>query len=111
MSRSYTPIQRLYDFKDSVTRVMITDYSIIASSVDGHLRVYDIRKSLMNEISIGHPVTSFDLGINPEYCVLSCMDSITRIVDINHGIFLAEFSGKHESSKYHSSVKFSEDNK
>ena len=43
MSSQHKPIQVLDDFKDSVTKVVFTDDQIIASSVDGYLRTYDLR--------------------------------------------------------------------
>jgi len=43
MSSQHKPIQVLDDFRDSVTKVVFTDDQIIASSVDGFLRTYDMR--------------------------------------------------------------------
>ena len=111
MSRSFTPIQRLYDFKDSVTKVMFTSYQIIASSVDGFVRVYDLRKEKLVEMNVGHPIINFDLGIDTNFCALSCLDNTARIIDLKDGIVLNEYFGGHESSKYHSGIKFSSDNK
>lgn len=42
-SQQGKPIQVLQDAKDSVTCVVIGDREIIASSVDGHVRNYDLR--------------------------------------------------------------------
>lgn len=47
LSRNNKPIQTLSDFRDSVTKVLMTNHSIIASSVDGYLRVFDIRMMKM----------------------------------------------------------------
>ena len=33
----------LDDFKDSITKVVFTDFQILAGSVDGYLRTYDMR--------------------------------------------------------------------
>lgn len=43
MSKNHKPVQVLDDFKDSVTKIISTDNSIIVGSVDGILRIYDIR--------------------------------------------------------------------
>ena len=42
------PIQSLTDFKDSVTSLARTGSSILAASVDGCLRTYDLRKGLLH---------------------------------------------------------------
>lgn len=42
-SQQGKPIQVLQDAKDSVTCVVIGDREIVASSVDGHVRTYDLR--------------------------------------------------------------------
>lgn len=43
LSSQHKPIQVLDDFKDSVTKVLFTEDQLIAGSVDGYLRTYDIR--------------------------------------------------------------------
>jgi len=49
-SRAGQAIQTLSDFRDSVTSVSIADgHKIIAGSVDGALRVYDLRMGLLHE--------------------------------------------------------------
>ena len=93
MSRNQRPIQRLTDFKDSVTKVVMTDSSIVASSIDGNVRVYDLRKGKLFEIDVGHPINSFDLANKSSFCVASCMDSTTRIVDLEDGTLVTEFTG------------------
>ena len=89
----------------------MTDYSIVASSVDGCVRVYDLRQGKLFEIDIGQPVNSFDLAFKSTFCVVSCMDSFTKIIDLADGAIVAEFQGGHSSSKYHSGVRFSSDSK
>ncbi len=93
-----------------MTKVTMTESSIVASSIDGSMRVYDMRKGKLFEIDVGHPINSFDLADKSTFCVASCMDSTTRIVDLEDGAMVAEFSG-HKSLKYHSGVKFSHDSK
>ena len=61
---------------------MMTDFSIVASSIDGNVRVYDLRKGKLSEIDVGQPINSFDIASKSLFCVLSCMDSTTRIVDL-----------------------------
>jgi hypothetical protein len=42
-SNSSAPIEMLKNFKDSVSKVIVMDNEIIASSVDGNIRTFDIR--------------------------------------------------------------------
>ena len=42
-SQQGKPIQVLSEAKDSVTCIVIQDREIVASSVDGHVRTYDLR--------------------------------------------------------------------
>jgi mitogen-activated protein kinase organizer 1 len=51
-SRNHKPMQVLDDFKDSVTKIIVTDDSIIAGSVDGVLRTYDLRMGKLVRDSI-----------------------------------------------------------
>ena len=41
---------------------------------------------------------------------MSCLDSTIRVVDLQDGKLVTELSGSHKSSKYHSQLKFTEDN-
>lgn len=42
-SRSTKEMQALTEFNDSVSSLVVTDHEVIAGSVDGKLRTYDIR--------------------------------------------------------------------
>ena len=104
-SRSSTrPIQRLTEFRDSVTQVKIKGTQIVASSLDGYVRVYDVRMGRLSEIKVGQPINSFD--VKDTFVGCSCIDSTSRIVDMSDGQIVAEYSGSHTSTKYHSSIKF-----
>ncbi|KAJ8610846.1 hypothetical protein CTAYLR_006465 [Chrysophaeum taylorii] len=66
-SQSRAAIQTLSDFKDSVTSLVVardraTDWAIVAASVDGCVRTYDLRRGLMNSDNLGAPVTSVALS-------------------------------------------------
>ncbi len=95
------------DFKDSVTKVILTKQCVVASSIDEMIRVYDVRRGKLFEIKIGSPINNFDLVDGSTYCAISCLDSVSRVVDLSDGAVVAEFQGSHTSSKYHSCIKFS----
>ncbi|CDW87464.1 mitogen-activated protein kinase organizer [Stylonychia lemnae] len=110
MSRDYRPIQVLDDFRDSITKIMITDDSIIASSVDGILRTYDIRMGKLVRDNIEAPINSFDIGEDKKFVAVSCLNSTTKLYDLSTGETIADYKGHHKSDNYHGSVKFSKDN-
>jgi mitogen-activated protein kinase organizer 1 len=110
------PVQVLSDFKDSVTKVAITaECKIIASSVDGFLRIFDMRMGKL--LSIGLPkdtkgINSFDISkLDPNYILTSCLDSTVRLLDASDAQIVSSYSGGHKQENYHGSVRFSKDNK
>lgn len=95
LSKSHRAIQTLSDFRDSVTCLRVTETQIIASSVDGLLRVYDMRRGKRLDVTIGVAINSFDLGIDPNFVACSCLDSVVRMIDISDGSMVAEYKGGH----------------
>lgn len=47
-SQSTKPIQTLEESTDSVTSVAVSGHEIVTGSVDGRLRVYDLRKGVVS---------------------------------------------------------------
>lgn len=98
-SHDQAPIQTLKESTDSVTGVQVVENRILASSVDGHVRVYDIRNGTCTQDNVGHPVTNAVFS-NDGNCVLaSSLDSTIRLFDIENGEMLAEYTG-HDNSNY-----------
>jgi len=111
------PIQRLSDFKDSVTSLAVTDCVILAGSIDGCLRSYDLRQGLLNVDSFGtgESITCVR-NTNDSRCALSmCMsavhasDALTtprtargsgalRLTDAASGKLLRSYSGHAHAS-------------
>lgn len=68
------PIQTLADFKDSVTSLARTECSILAGSVDGCLRTYDLRKGLLHTDSFpGECITCVRTTHDKKCAVSMCM--------------------------------------
>jgi len=67
-------IQTLSDFNDSVSSLVVTDHEIIAGSIDGKLRTYDIRMGKMVTDYIAQPVTHVALSHDQQCVLLSCLD-------------------------------------
>jgi mitogen-activated protein kinase organizer 1 len=68
-SNGAMPIQELLDARDSVSSLHISDFEIIAGSVDGCVRTYDIRAGKLKTDTLGQPVTSVSLS-NDSNCIL-----------------------------------------
>ncbi|GAX77764.1 hypothetical protein CEUSTIGMA_g5207.t1 [Chlamydomonas eustigma] len=92
-SRSIDPIQVMKVFQDSVTSVAVHTHDIVAGSVDGTVRRFDIRMGRMYTDTLHHPVTSVALSHDGQ-CVLSaCLDSTLRLLDKGSGELLATYQG------------------
>lgn len=77
-SNAYAPIQTLNEAKDSVTSVEIRGGEIVAGSVDGRVRVYDLRAGRMRTDFIGEPVTSARLSNDSNCLLVSSLDDTVR---------------------------------
>jgi mitogen-activated protein kinase organizer 1 len=52
-SNSRDPVQILQDASDSVSSVQFSTYELLAASVDGCVRVYDIRMGRLDQDNLG----------------------------------------------------------
>ena len=71
------PPQTLSDFRDSVTRVVTTGDCIMATSVDGCFRTYDLRKGLVDVDDCHEPLSSLCIsydGASVYIYVCVCMN-------------------------------------
>ncbi|KAL6558919.1 hypothetical protein OROMI_019269 [Orobanche minor] len=90
-SHSTEPIQIIDTFSDSVMSICLTKTEIIAGSVDGTVRTFDIRIEISD--NLGQPVNCISLS-NDGNCVLaSCLDSTLRLLDRSSGEMLQEYKG------------------
>eukprot|EP01038_Epipyxis_sp_PR26KG_P013112 gene13112-17576_t len=87
---SFNPVQVLSDFKDSVTSVSITSDSILASSVDGKVRIYDLRKGQLSIDDMIDPITHISINNNMESYLSNCMGSVTSANNTNGAIYLMD---------------------
>ncbi|KAK9828990.1 hypothetical protein WJX72_003265 [[Myrmecia] bisecta] len=100
-SRSFDPIQTMKPFGDSVTSVLCTPRAeILAGSVDGTVRRFDVRAGCVYTDDLHHPVTSVALSNDGNCLLAACLDSHMRLLDKGSGELLAQYEGhKHESLK------------
>ena len=77
---SRDPIQVLDHFKDSVTALAVSDAAIVAGSVDGCVRTYDMRAGLMTCDNVGGPVTCVRLSSDKNTYLATCLEGSVRLV-------------------------------
>ncbi|XP_057971824.1 uncharacterized protein LOC131160307 [Malania oleifera] len=98
-SHSTEPIQIINTFSDSVMSVCLTKSEIIAGSVDGTVRTFDIRIGRETSDILGEPVNCISMS-NDGNCILaSCLDSTLRLLDRSTGELLQEYKG-HSCKNY-----------
>jgi mitogen-activated protein kinase organizer 1 len=98
-SRSHKPIQELTEAKDSVSAVQICGHEIITGSVDGNVRIYDIRKGALATMLMGHSVTSVQRSKDAATLLVSSLDSCIRLMDKEYGTLLQTYKG-HANAVY-----------
>lgn len=121
------PIQILEDAKDSIGSICIRGAVIAVGSVDGHVRIYDIRKggmtsdklngkkinkhflihSLFSSIHVD-AVTSVKLGMDSQCYLASTAASTVKLIDGPSGKTLNTFTG-HNQEKYRLESTFTAD--
>jgi len=106
-AHSFQPVQHMAPFHDSVTSVAIPRGrpEIIGSSVDGTLRVFDVRRGLVTVDELGVPLVAVDAEgasstVGGSGVLVAGLDSTVRLVDRPTGSLLQSFQGH-----VHTSVK------
>jgi mitogen-activated protein kinase organizer 1 len=97
--KTQTPIQSCDEAKDSVTCVQMDGpHSFYTTSVDGYIRLYDIRQGRVTSCNVGAPIVS--MAIADDCVVVSCLDGTLRLVDKELGELLNTYYGAHKASQY-----------
>ena len=91
-SNAYKPIMTFDDAKDSVTDIAIHDADIVASSVDGRVRSYDIRMGMCQVDVIGFPCTSLAVSKKGTEVLVGALDATIRLMDRETGELLKAYS-------------------
>lgn len=90
-ANSNEPIQVLNQAKDSVTDVRITPYGVLAGSVDGCVREYDIRVGLIRVDRLGSPVTCASVSHDYNTTLVSTLDGYVSLLDKSNGSVLSTY--------------------
>lgn len=107
-ARSSSPVQVLSDFRDSVSKLKVTDSEIVVSSLDGCIRVYDIRNGIMKTDDFFSPVTGFDLSHHGQTIISNHSDGVLRLSDRNVPEVLTKYTG-HSVTNHLVSCVFNQD--
>ncbi|GAA5885606.1 hypothetical protein JCM16303_001479 [Sporobolomyces ruberrimus] len=118
-SSNRIPIQVLEDAKDSITSIVIRDHLIIAGSVDGYLRTWDLRMGQLSKDFFDQPITSLTLSKTSSSLILLSLLSLPpthpshppqvathHLFDFNLGQSLNHYRG-HKNSNYQIQSSFS----
>lgn len=97
-SRSYEPIQILDDAKDSITCISVSGVEIVTGSVDGRVRIYDLRQGKLHEDFVGESITDVTFSNDNQSVLVSSTDSTVRLLDKSSGQLLNDYTG-HTHSK------------
>lgn len=107
-SRSRDPIQELA-CRDSVSSLSIIDHLILVGSLDGKIRLYDLRSCTVSTDDLPSPVSCVHFTYDNQCILASCMNSSLILLDKETGEVLQVFRG-HVNSKYRiDSVLFKND--
>ncbi|KAL8755710.1 MAG: hypothetical protein Q9199_003453 [Rusavskia elegans] len=98
-SQSTKPIQVFEDSKDSVSSLHVLGHEIVTGSVDGKLRLYDLRMGMVFVDTIGHPITSVQQTNDGNAVLVSTLDSVIRLMDKSNGQMLQSYKG-HTNTNY-----------
>ena len=98
------PIQVLDDFRDSVSAVACSSHRVLAGSVDGCLRTYDLRAGLMHRDDLGAPLTHVSVSSDGRCALSVCLGGAVRLTDLASGRELATFRG-HRQEAYRTEAR------
>jgi mitogen-activated protein kinase organizer 1 len=91
-SNSFKPIQVLTEARDAVTAVCVRGPEIVAGSVDGRVRSYDVRMGRCVTDVIGPSVTSLCLTKDGKAVLVGSLDSTIRLMDRESGTCLKTYA-------------------
>jgi mitogen-activated protein kinase organizer 1 len=95
-SSTQKPIQVLSEARDSISCVLVNKnggYEIVAGSVDGRVRYYDLRMGRMDTDVLPGPVTSLAAMRGGEAMLVGTLDGRIRLIDRNGGGCLMTYKG------------------
>ncbi|CAG9322028.1 unnamed protein product [Blepharisma stoltei] len=110
-ANSKDPVQTLSQFKDSVIGVYLTEDQVIAGSLDGFIRTFDIRCGTLSVDDLKEPILGLALSRDGNATASTHIDNIIRVTDRTNGEILNAYSGSHMSNEHAIACKFSADDR
>jgi mitogen-activated protein kinase organizer 1 len=109
-SHSSEPIQTLNQFKDTVISIKSSRDQIVAGSLDGVLRTFDIRCGALYIDNLKEPIISMEVSRDDSISLTSHSDGVLKIIDRLNGEVLSSYSGAHVVRENTLGCGLSEDN-
>ncbi|KAJ9617083.1 hypothetical protein H2200_000804 [Cladophialophora chaetospira] len=104
-SRDTRPIMVLEEAKDGVSSLVVSGCEIIAGSVDGRVRSYDIRTGKVTVDVMPGSVTSLDFSRDGRTLLIGCLDGRIRMLDRTDGTCLRAFPEEGETGYKNESLR------
>jgi mitogen-activated protein kinase organizer 1 len=76
-----------------VTSIHVHEYEVLAASVDGSVRTFDVRTGELVTDSFGPPSTSVTLSRDAQCTLVGLLDSKVLLLDRSSGELLAQYEG------------------
>lgn len=92
-TRTNIPIISLEQSKDSIMCVQIKDEYIMTGSVDTYVRIYDVRKGMLTEDSMGYPILCCKFSFDKKSYLALTNHGTLQLIDVNNGLQLNKFCG------------------
>ncbi len=101
-SKDTKPLMVMEEARDGVSDLSIPEsgYEIVAGSVDGRVRSYDIRMGSVTSDVMPGSVTSVEVSRDGKTVLVGCLDSKIRVVDRKDGAVLRTFPGEGGGNGY-----------
>ncbi|KAL1868278.1 hypothetical protein Daus18300_006002 [Diaporthe australafricana] len=93
------PVQVLDDATDAISSVVVRGPEIVAGSVDGRVRCYDVRAGRVAADVVGASVTSLCLTGDGKAMLVGSLDSRVRLMDRDSGSCLRTYGGADEEAQ------------
>lgn len=104
-SNDRLPIQILRDAKDTIGSIDINATEILVGSLDGFVRIYDLRNAKMIQDPLGEAVTRVKYSVDGLCYLAACSNDTIRLVDRSDGATLNTFKG-HKNRQYAGACTF-----
>lgn len=90
------PVQVLDEARDAISAVVVRGAEVLAGSVDGRVRSYDVRTGRVTTDVVGASVTSLCLTQDGRAMLVGSLDSRVRLMDRESGGCLQTYAGGEE---------------